>query len=163
MSERTLVLIKPDAVRRRLVGEIISRLERKDLTIEAMVLRTMDAELADAHYAEHVAKPFYPTLKAFMTSGPLVAMIVSGDTAIEVVRALVGATDGRKAAPGTHPGRLLPVQHGKPHPRLGLAGQRQARDRALVPRARLSVGISFGRPSHGPVRWAQRHRPGNHR
>jgi nucleoside-diphosphate kinase len=101
VSERTLVLVKPDAVRRRLVGEIISRLERKDLTIEALVLRTMDDELADTHYAEHVAKPFYPTLKAFMTSGPLVAMIVSGDTAIEVMRALVGATDGRKAAPGT--------------------------------------------------------------
>ena len=99
MTERTLVLIKPDAVRRRLVGEIISRLERKDLTIDAMVLRTMDAELADAHYAEHVAKPFYPTLKAFMTSGPLVAMIVSGDTAIEVVRG-AGGRDGRPQGGG---------------------------------------------------------------
>jgi nucleoside-diphosphate kinase len=101
VTERTLVLIKPDAVRRRLVGEIISRLERKDLNVDAMVLRTMDADLADAHYAEHVSKAFYPTLKAFMTSGPLVAMIVSGDAAIEVVRGLVGATDGRKAAAGT--------------------------------------------------------------
>ena len=106
VTERTLVLIKPDAVRRRLVGEIISRLERKDLAVDAMVLRTMDADLADAHYVEHVAKPFYPTLKAFMTSGPLVAMIVSGDTAIEVVRGLVGATDGRKAAAGTMRGDL---------------------------------------------------------
>ena len=101
MSERTLVLIKPDAVRRRLVGEMISRLERKDLVIEAMTLRTMDSDLAEAHYAEHLSKPFYPALKAFMMSGPLVAMIVSGDSAIDVVRLLVGATDGRKAAPGT--------------------------------------------------------------
>jgi nucleoside-diphosphate kinase len=101
VGERTLVLIKPDAVRRGLVGDVISRFERKGLTIEEMRLRTMDAALADAHYAEHVDKPFYPPLKEFMTSGPLVAMILSGDQAIEVVRALTGATDGRKAAPGT--------------------------------------------------------------
>jgi len=99
--ERTLVLIKPDGVRRGLVGEIISRFERKGLTIEAMDLRTITPELADEHYAEHVTKPFYPPLKAFMTSGPLVAMVLSGDGAIEVVRALTGATDGRKAAAGT--------------------------------------------------------------
>jgi len=101
VTERTLVLIKPDAVRRGLVGEILSRFERKGLTIEAMVLRTMDAGLADAHYAEHVDKPFYPPLKEFMTGGPLVAMVLSGDQAVDVVRALVGATDGRKAAAGT--------------------------------------------------------------
>ena len=104
--ERTLVLIKPDAVCRGLVGEILSRFERKGLTIEAMVLRTMDAELADAHYAEHVTKPFYPPLKEFMTSGPLVALILSGDSAIDVVRGMIGATDGRKAAPGTIRGDL---------------------------------------------------------
>lgn len=101
MSERTLVLIKPDAVRRGLVGEIMSRFERKGLAIDALVLRTMDADLADRHYAEHVTKAFYPPLKEFMTSGPLVAGILSGDEAIEVVRTLVGATDGRKAAAGT--------------------------------------------------------------
>lgn len=101
MGERTLVLVKPDAVRRGLVGEVISRFERKGLTIETMRLRTMDAALADQHYAEHVEKAFYPPLKEFMTGGPLVAMVVSGDEAIDVVRALTGATDGRKAAPGT--------------------------------------------------------------
>jgi nucleoside-diphosphate kinase len=100
-DERTLVLIKPDALRRGLVGDIIGRFERKGLRIEAMVLRRMDAELADQHYAEHVSKPFYPPLREFMTGGPLVAMILAGDKAIEVVRALGGATDGRKAAPGT--------------------------------------------------------------
>ncbi|MGH8795069.1 MAG: nucleoside-diphosphate kinase [Stackebrandtia sp.] len=101
MSQQTLVLIKPDAVSRGLIGAVVSRLETKGLTIEEMRMRTMDASLADAHYAEHVDKPFYPPLKQFMTSGKLVAMIVSGDEAISVVRALAGATDGRKAAPGT--------------------------------------------------------------
>ncbi|MET7750660.1 nucleoside-diphosphate kinase [Micromonospora sp. NPDC005367] len=100
-EERTLVLIKPDAVRRGLVGEIISRFERKGLRIDAMDVRTMDAALADAHYAEHVDKPFYPPLHAFMTGGPLVALVLSGDQVIDVVRNLVGATDGRRAAGGT--------------------------------------------------------------
>jgi nucleoside-diphosphate kinase len=99
--ERTLVLVKPDAIGRGLLGEIIARFERKGLTIEALVLRTMDAALADRHYAEHVNKGFYPALKDFMTDGPLAALILSGDTAIAVVRALVGATDGRAAAAGT--------------------------------------------------------------
>jgi nucleoside-diphosphate kinase len=93
-------------VRRGLVGEILGRFERKGLAIEAMVLRTLDPELADLHYAEHVEKPFYPPLKDFMTGGPLVAAVLSGDQAIEVVRALVGATDGRKAAAGTIRGDL---------------------------------------------------------
>jgi nucleoside-diphosphate kinase len=106
VSERTLVLIKPDAVRRGLVGEILSRLERKGLRIDAMRSRTMDAALADEHYAEHVEKPFYPPLKEFMTSGPLVALVASGDEAIAAVRLLAGATDGRKAAAGTIRGDL---------------------------------------------------------
>ncbi|GIJ20961.1 nucleoside-diphosphate kinase [Micromonospora lutea] len=105
-GERTLVLIKPDAVRRGLVGEIISRFERKGLRLDAMVTRTMDAALADEHYAEHVDKPFYPPLKAFMTAGPLVALVLSGDDVIDVVRGLIGATDGRKAAAGTIRGDL---------------------------------------------------------
>ncbi len=106
MSERTLVLIKPDAVRRGLVGEVLSRLERKGLRIEAMQLRLIDTELADAHYAEHVSKDFYPPLREFITSGPLVALVLSGDRAVDVVRALVGATDGRLAAAGTIRGDL---------------------------------------------------------
>ncbi len=104
--ERTLVLIKPDAVRRGLVGEIVGRFERKGLTIDAMVLRTLDAQLADQHYAEHVDKAFYPPLKDFMTSAPLVALVLSGDQVIEVVRGLIGATDGRRAAAGTIRGDL---------------------------------------------------------
>lgn len=106
MAERTVVLIKPDAIRRGLAGEIIGRFERKGLAIEALVLRTMDAILADQHYAEHLGKPFYPPLKQFMTGGPLIAMILSGDEAVEVVRLLVGVTDGRKAAAGTIRGDL---------------------------------------------------------
>jgi nucleoside-diphosphate kinase len=104
--ERSLVLIKPDAVRRGLVGEILGRFERKGLVVEAMVLREMDAKLADEHYADHVEKPFYPPLKEFMTSGPLVALVLAGDEVIEVVRAMIGSTDGRKAAAGTIRGDL---------------------------------------------------------
>ncbi|OJF13695.1 nucleoside-diphosphate kinase [Couchioplanes caeruleus] len=105
-AERTLVLVKPDALRRGLLGEILGRFERKGLVLEALELRTMDAELADAHYAEHVDKAFYPPLKDFMTGGPLVAAVLSGDEVISVVRTLVGATDGRKAAAGTIRGDL---------------------------------------------------------
>jgi nucleoside-diphosphate kinase len=104
--ERSLVLVKPDAVRRGLVGEILARFERKGLVIEALEMRTMDAALADQHYADHVEKAFYPPLKDFMTSGPLVALVLSGDEVIEVVRAMIGATDGRKAAAGTIRGDL---------------------------------------------------------
>lgn len=104
--ERSLVLIKPDAVRRGLVGEILGRFERKGLLVEALVLRGMDGELADEHYADHVEKAFYPPLKQFMTSGPLVALVLAGDEVIEVVRAMIGATDGRKAAAGTIRGDL---------------------------------------------------------
>ena len=99
--ERSLVLIKPDAVRRGLLGEILARFERKGLVIEALELRTMDAALADQHYADHVEKAFYPPLKEFMTSGPLAALVLAGDNVIEVVRTMIGVTDGRKAAAGT--------------------------------------------------------------
>ncbi|MEP6815523.1 MAG: nucleoside-diphosphate kinase [Marmoricola sp.] len=106
MSQRTVVLLKPDAVRRGLVGELLGRFEAKGLTIVAMEHRTIDSAQADAHYAEHVEKDFYPTLRAFVTSGPLVALLLEGDEAVEVVRAINGATDGRKAAPGTIRGDL---------------------------------------------------------
>lgn len=106
MSQRTLVLLKPDAVRRGLMGEILSRFEAKGLSIVAMELRTIDAAQSDEHYADHVEKDFYPPLRDFVTSGPLVALVLEGDEAIEVVRALNGATDGRKAAPGTIRGDL---------------------------------------------------------
>lgn len=106
MAERSLVLIKPDAVRRGLVGEILARYERKGLTIVTMDQRTIDGELADRHYAEHVNKDFYPPLRAMVTSGPLIAAVLEGDQVIEVVRLLNGATDGRKAAPGTIRGDL---------------------------------------------------------
>jgi nucleoside-diphosphate kinase len=103
---RTLVLLKPDTVRRGLVGDVLSRFEAKGLVIAALELRTIDAEQADRHYAEHVERDFYPPLRDFVTSGPLVAAILEGDEAVEVVRALNGATDGRKAAPGTIRGDL---------------------------------------------------------
>ncbi|WP_148574268.1 nucleoside-diphosphate kinase [Nocardioides caldifontis] len=100
-AQRTLVLLKPDAVRRGLVGEILSRFEKRGLTIVALDMRTIDGEQADKHYAEHVERDFYPPLRAFVTSGPLVALVLEGDSAVEVVRGINGATDGRKAAPGT--------------------------------------------------------------
>ena len=99
--ERTLVLIKPDAVRRGLVGRILTRFEEKGLAIVAMEQRLIDGGMADAHYEDHVEQEWYPPLRAFATSGPLVALVLEGDEAIEVVRAMNGATDGRKAAPGT--------------------------------------------------------------
>jgi nucleoside-diphosphate kinase len=107
MSSRTLVLCKPDAVERALVGEIVSRLERKGLRIVAMDLRRIDEDLAGRHYDEHRDKPFFGELVAFITRGPLVAMVVDGgpDT-WKVVRGLMGATNPREAAPGTIRGDL---------------------------------------------------------
>ena len=101
MSERTLVLVKPDGVRRGVVGDVISRIERKGLKIVALELRTLSRETAEAHYEEHASKPFFGELVEFITSGPLVAMVVEGPRAIEAFRALAGATDPVNAAPGT--------------------------------------------------------------
>ena len=101
MSERTLVLIKQDGVRRGLAGEVLSRIERKGLRIVAMDMRVVGRDLAETHYAEHSGKPFYGSLVEFITSGPLVAMVVEGPRAIEAFRALAGATDPVKATPGT--------------------------------------------------------------
>ncbi|MGC3954296.1 MAG: nucleoside-diphosphate kinase [Propionicimonas sp.] len=106
MTQRTLVLIKPDAVRRGLAGTILARYEAKGLTIVALEQRQVDAAQADRHYAEHVEKPWYPPLREFITSGPLVALVLAGTAAIEVVRAMNGATNGAEAAPGTIRGDL---------------------------------------------------------
>jgi nucleoside-diphosphate kinase len=102
-----LVLLKPDAVERRLVGEVISRFERRGLGIAAMQLRTLDQATLARHYAEHESKPFYADLVTFMSRGPVVAMVVEGpDDTWEIVRAMMGATNPRAAAPGTIRGDL---------------------------------------------------------
>lgn len=106
MTQRTLVLLKPDTVRRGLMGQVLSRYEAKGLRVVAMELRTIDVAQSDRHYAEHVEKAFYPPLRDFVTSGPLVALVLEGDEAVDVVRAVNGATDGRKAAPGSIRGDL---------------------------------------------------------
>jgi nucleoside-diphosphate kinase len=105
-ADRTLVICKPDAVERRLVGEIIGRLERKGLRIAAMRMDTITKETAGQHYAEHQGKPFYDDLVAFITRGPAVLMVVEGPEAYSVVRTLMGATNPRQAAPGTIRGDL---------------------------------------------------------
>jgi nucleoside-diphosphate kinase len=102
VTERTLVLIKPDGVERQLIGEILSRIERKGLTIAALELRTVGDELARQHYAEHDGKPFFGSLLEFITSGPVVAVVVEGTRAIPAFRQLAGGTDPvEKATPGT--------------------------------------------------------------
>lgn len=106
MLERTLVLIKPDAVRRQLIGEIIRRLEQKNLRITGIKMIQFDSALSDAHYSEHLSKDFYPGLKEFITSGPCVAMVVEGRGAIIAVRNLIGATDPLNALPGSIRGDL---------------------------------------------------------
>ena len=105
-ADRTLVICKPDAVERRLVGEIVSRLERKGLRITAMRMETISKETAGQHYGEHQGKPFYDDLVAFITRGPAVLMVVEGPEAFSVVRTLMGATNPRQAAPGTIRGDL---------------------------------------------------------
>jgi nucleoside-diphosphate kinase len=99
--ERTFIMIKPDGVARGLVGEVISRFERKGLKLEEIRGLTITEELARTHYAEHLEKPFFTELLDFITSGPVVAMQWSGDDAISVCRAMMGATDPKQAAPGT--------------------------------------------------------------
>ncbi|MET0897591.1 MAG: nucleoside-diphosphate kinase [Mycobacterium sp.] len=107
MTERTLALIKPDGVERQLIGEIISRIERKGLSIAALELKQVSDELARAHYAEHEGKPFFPSLLEFITSGPVVALVLEGPRAIAAFRQLAGGTDPvEKATPGTIRGDL---------------------------------------------------------
>ncbi len=101
MTERTLVLVKPDGVRRGLVGEVVTRLERKGLTLVALELRTLSRETAEEHYGEHRERPFFGELVEFITGGPLVALVVEGPRAVEAVRTLMGVTDPVKSAPGS--------------------------------------------------------------
>jgi nucleoside-diphosphate kinase len=104
--ERTLVLVKPDGIRRALTGEIVSRLERRGLVLRGAKLVHVGRELAERHYAEHAEKPFFGELVDFITSAPTLALVVEGESAISVVRTTMGATDPTTAAPGTIRGDL---------------------------------------------------------
>jgi nucleoside-diphosphate kinase len=117
VTERTLVLVKPDGVERRLIGEVVSRIERKGLTLVALDLRTVDRELASQHYAEHDGKPFFESLLEFITSGPVLAAVAEGPRAIAAWRQLAGGTDPvDKAAPGSIRGDFgLEVQYNLVH------------------------------------------------
>jgi nucleoside-diphosphate kinase len=106
VAERTLVLIKPDAMGRRLAGEILSRFEQRGLTVRAARLLQVDRELAEDHYAEHTEKPFFGELVEFITSAPTLALVLEGESAISVVRTTMGATNPVSAAPGTIRGDL---------------------------------------------------------
>jgi nucleoside-diphosphate kinase len=99
--ERTLVLIKPDGVMKRLIGEILHRFERKGLRVAAIKMLNVSIETAERHYSVHKGKPFYDSLIDYITSGPVVAMVLEGESAISVVRKMIGSTDGAKAEPGT--------------------------------------------------------------
>lgn len=99
--QRTLVLCKPDAVQRGLIGDVIARFERKGLKLAGLKMLTVDEDLAREHYEEHLEKPFYPELATFITSSPVVAMAIEGENAVEVVRGLMGTTNPQQAAPGT--------------------------------------------------------------
>ena len=106
MAERTLVLIKPDAMQRRLAGEILGRFEQRGLSVRAAKLVQVDRDLAERHYAEHTEKPFFDELVEFITSSPTLALVLEGDSAVAVVRTTMGATDPVNAAPGTIRGDL---------------------------------------------------------
>ena len=119
--EKTLILVKPDGVRRGLIGDVIARIERKGFRIEALDLRTIDRATAEAHYAEHTERPFFGELVDFITSAPLVAMCVSGPDAVGAMRGLMGATNPAEATPGSIRGDLATtigenVVHGSDSP-----------------------------------------------
>lgn len=120
-TERTLILIKPDAVKRRLSGRILTRFEERGLRLVGLKLIQVTPELSQKHYAEHVKKAFYPLLEEFITSGPVVAIVAEGPGAVAVVRAMMGPTNGRDAAPGTIRGdyglsRQMNLVHGSDSP-----------------------------------------------
>lgn len=116
MKQRTLVLLKPDALNRRLAGEIVGRFEKKGLKIVAMKMLWMSREMAERHYAMHKGKSFYESLLDYITSGPIIAMVLEGEQAIEVVRKMMGKTNGAEAEPGTIRGDYsLSVQNNLVH------------------------------------------------
>jgi nucleoside-diphosphate kinase len=124
MTERTLILVKPDGVRRGLIGEVVSRIERKGLAISRLELRTLDRETAEQHYGEHTDKPFFGELVDFITGGPLVAMIVEGPDAVRSMRGLMGATNPVESTPGSIRGDFATIigeniVHGSDSPENG--------------------------------------------
>ena len=121
MSERTLVLVKPDGVQRGLIGEVLTRFEAKGFRVAALKMLRMDMEMARRHYAEHLDRPFFSDLAAFITSAPLVALVLEGPDAVATVRQMMGATDPAKSAPGTLRGDLgltigMNIIHGSDSP-----------------------------------------------
>lgn len=123
--EYTLILLKPDAVQRRLMGRIVTRIEEKGFNIVGMKLLKVTPELARKHYEEHVHKPFYPQLESFITAAPVLAMVVEGPQAISVMRTMMGSTNGREAAPGTIRGdfgtsRQMNLIHGSDGPEAAI-------------------------------------------
>ena len=146
--ERTLILCKPDAVSRNLVGEIIGRIERRGYIIAAMKLMQLSGDKARAHYAEHEGKPFFAGLVEFITSGPLVALAVEGEGAIEGCRQLIGATNPLAAAPGSI--RADFAQNDRAQSR---ARQRQRRERGTRTRRSSSMPNEFVTRKHDMERW----------
>lgn len=149
--ERTFVMIKPDGVRRGLVGEILARFERKGFRIAALKLMQISQELAERHYAEHREKPFFPGLVRFITSGPVVAMVLEGPGVVAEVRKMMGATHPKDALPGTIRGDFATtidenVIHGS-----ATLGGRPAGDRPLLPSRGAPLTPHAGlRPHGGP-------------
>lgn len=134
--EQTLVLLKPDAVQRGLCGEILGRFERKGLLITALRMLQFDEELVRLHYQEHVAKPFFPELAAYIQSGPVVALVLEGDRAVSQVRALVGSTDPLQAVPGSIRGDYaLSVTQNVVHASDSPESARRERERFFPPAA----------------------------
>jgi nucleoside-diphosphate kinase len=120
-TERSLILVKPDGVERRLAGRIISRFEERGLRLVGLKMLRVTKELAAEHYAEHIEKPFYPLLEEFITAGPIVAIVIEGPEAISVARVMMGSTNGREAPPGTIRGdyglsRQMNLVHGSDGP-----------------------------------------------
>jgi nucleoside-diphosphate kinase len=128
--QRTLILVKPDAFARRLTGEIVARLERKGLTLVAMRLMTMSRELAERHYAEHADRPFFGELVDFITSGPIVAMVLEGADAVAAARQVIGATNPLEASPGSIRGDFA-IQLGENLVHGSDSAESAARERAL--------------------------------